>query len=79
MICIKTGIARMPDDCADCVWFGTKPHPVKGWTDQCELMYECMDDDACDEWQWGGDGRPKACPLVEVDGERKDDDDRGNG
>ena len=66
MIAIKTTMEYMPSDCDYCRWFGTRPHPYKGWTDICELMCHCMDDDQPDEWIYSGEGRPKACPLVEV-------------
>ena len=67
MIAIKVECMKhMPSDCDFCYWFGTRPHPYKGWTDICELMGHCMDDDQPEEWIYSGDGRPKACPLVEV-------------
>ena len=66
MIAIKTTMKYMPSDCDYCQWFGTRPHPYKGWTDICELMGQCMDDDAPEEWIYDGNGRPSACPLVEV-------------
>ena len=73
MIAIKTNIKAMPEYCDDCRWYGTRPHPYKGWTEQCELMAQCMDDDAPKEWIYDGNGRPSACPLVEVgeDGENE--------
>ena len=73
MIAIKTNIKAMPEYCDDCRWYGIKPHPYKGWTEQCELMGQCMDDDASEEWIYDGNGRPSACPLVEVreDGEEE--------
>ena len=66
MIAIKTSIKNMPEYCDDCIWYGTRPHPYKGWTEQCELMCQCMDDDVSEEWVYDGNGRPSACPLVEV-------------
>ena len=66
MIAIKTTMEYMPSDCDYCRWFGTRPHPYKGWTDICELMGHCMDDDQPEEWIYSGDSRPKACPLVEI-------------
>lgn len=67
MIVIKwVVIKEMPEDCSDCIYFSSKPHPAKGWTDSCELMMECMDDDADEGWQWGGDQRPLNCPLIEI-------------
>ena len=67
MIVIKTDIKRMPEYCDACIWHGSRPHPNKGWTELCELMGRCMDDDQDDEWIYDGDSRPKACPLVEID------------
>lgn len=67
MICIRvTAMAKMPDRCDTCIWFGTRPHPHKGWTDLCDLMGHCIDDDQPDEWVFDGNERPKACPLMEV-------------
>ena len=67
MIAIKSdAMERMPKYCDDCIWYGTRPHPHKGWTDMCELMGRCMDDDQEEEWIYDGNGRPKACPLIEV-------------
>jgi hypothetical protein len=66
MICIRTGMKELPEYCDDCQWYGNMPHPYKGWTETCELMNHCMDDDEPEEWIYDGNGRPKACPLVEV-------------
>lgn len=67
MIAIKSDAMKvMPKYCEDCVWYGTRPHPDKGWTDICELMAHCMDEGQDDEWFYDGNGRPLACPLVEV-------------
>ena len=68
MITIKTNLKQMPEYCDDCRWYGTRPHPMKGWTELCELMGECMDDDAKEGWLYDGNGRPANCPLVEVEG-----------
>lgn len=67
MVVIKTDIKFMPEYCDDCRWFGCKPHPYKGWSDSCELMSQCMDDDQEEEWIYDGNGRPKNCPLMEID------------
>lgn len=66
MICIRTGMKGLPEYCEDCQWYGSRPHPHKGWSELCELMSHCMDDDQPEEWIYDGNGRPKACPLVEV-------------
>jgi len=67
MIAIKSdAMKQMPEYCDDCVWYGLRPHPHKGWTELCELMGRCMDDDQEEEWIYDGNGRPKACPLIEV-------------
>ena len=66
MIAIKTSIKQMPEYCDDCRWYECRPHPMKGWTESCALMNQCMDDDQPDEWIYDGNGRPKACPLIEV-------------
>ena len=68
MIAIKTNMAFMPEYCDDCRWYGTRPHPMKGWTVLCELMGECMDDDVDEGWQYDGGSRPANCPLVKVEG-----------
>lgn len=72
MIVIKTGLRCMPEDCDLCRWFECRPHPYKGWTDSCGLMGQCMDDDQPDEWIYSGDGRPEACPLMEVAEEKEE-------
>ena len=66
MICIKTEMKVLPKYCDDCQWYSSRLHPIKGWTELCELMCHCMDDDQSEEWIYDGNGRPKACPLVEV-------------
>ena len=35
-------------------------------------MMQCMDDDQPDEWIYDGNGRPKACPLMEVSDEQSE-------
>ena len=67
MIAIKTNLKFMPEYCDTCRWYGTRPHPYKGWTEQCDLMGQCMDDDQPKEWIYDGNRRPAACPLVMVD------------
>lgn len=67
MICIKTGLKKLPDGCDDCQWWQTKPHPRKGWVDWCGLCIELTDDDAKDGWHFDGDNRPRKCPLVSVE------------
>ena len=72
MIAIKsTAMKIMPKFCDDCCWYGCKPHPRKGWTESCDLMCHCMDDDEPEEWIYDGNGRPKACPLIEIDDEEE--------
>ena len=67
MIAIKSAVMKkMPEYCDACFWHKCKPHPHKGWIDICELMSHCMDDDEPEEWIYDGNGRPKACPLIEV-------------
>lgn len=67
MIAIKmTAMDRMPEVCDECVWYGSRPHPAKGWTEQCELMCKCLDDGEPKEWIYDGNGRPEACPLIEI-------------
>ena len=66
MIAITTDMREMPSCCDICQWYGSRPHPYKGWTNTCELMSHCMDDDQPDEWIYDGNGRPAACPLIEV-------------
>ena len=69
MICIKTDIKHMPEYCDECAWYECRPHPMKGWSDGCGLMMQCMDDDQPEEWIYDGNGRPKACPLIKVEDE----------
>lgn len=57
---------QMPECCEYCLHMECKPHPYKGWTDICGLCSQHMDDDAPEEWHYDGNGRPKACPLVEI-------------
>lgn len=66
MIAIKTSLKELPETCEYCLWFGCRPHPFKGWSDGCELMGHCMDDDQEAEWIYDGNGRPSACPLIDV-------------
>lgn len=66
MIAIKTNIKEMPEYCGDCRWHGCSPHPMKGWSDFCELMNQCLDDDQEEGWIYDGNDRPKNCPLMEV-------------
>lgn len=62
MECIKT----LPETCDDCTYYSCKPHPYKGWSNGCELCMQCMDDDQDEDWIYGGDSRPKNCPLMEI-------------
>lgn len=66
MVAIKTTLSKLPDYCDDCQWYSIRPHPCKGWTEQCELMCQCMDDDADEGWIYDGNGRPNNCPLIEI-------------
>ena len=66
MIAIKTSLKEMPKYCEDCVWYENRPHPHKVWTEICELMAHCMDDDQEDEWIYDGGSRPVKCPLVDI-------------
>lgn len=71
MIAIKTNAMKeMPECCDDCPWYACRPHPIKGWTEACELMVHSMDDDESEEWIYDGNSRPKACPLIEVEDEK---------
>ena len=68
MLAIKTtAMEAIPDHCDDCVWYECRPHPTKGWTEFCEIMMHCIDDDQPDEWIYDGDSRPKECPLIEIE------------
>lgn len=66
MIAIKTSIRNLPEYCDDCTYYSCRPHPMKGWTDCCELCSQCMDDDQEEGWIYDGNGRPKNCPLIEI-------------
>lgn len=66
MIAIKTDMPGMPENCDSCIWYECRPHPYKGWSNGCGLMGHCMDDDQPEEWIYCGDGRPAACPLIEM-------------
>lgn len=73
MIAIKcTAMNGLPECCDDCTWFATRPYPFKGWTDGCELMNHCLDDDQPEEWIYDGEKRPTACPLVELAGMKEE-------
>lgn len=70
MIAIKLSekiMAKMPEYCGECEYYGLRPHPYKGWMDLCELCWHCMDEDQEEGWIWDGNGRPKNCPLIEVE------------
>lgn len=70
MIVIKTNMEYLPETCDSmCPWYGSRPHPFKGWTEICELMCKCMDDDQEPKWIFDGDHRPEACPLLKINEE----------
>lgn len=69
MIAIKTSLNMMPEYCDSCQWYECRPHPMRGWSEGCGLMNQCMDDDQPDEWIYDGNGRPKACPLITIPSE----------
>ena len=64
---VKTTMKQMPKCCDDCECYITRTHPHKGWTNICGITSQCVDDDALVEWIYDGNGRPKACPLIEVE------------
>jgi len=67
MIGIRTSMKSLPEYCDDCIYYGCKPHPYKGWSNSCELCTQCLDDDNGDEnWIYDGNGRPNNCPLIEI-------------
>ena len=67
MVVMKmTHMKCLPETCDDCIYYGCKPHPYKGWSEGCELCGHCMDDDQEDEWIYDGNSRPKNCPLMEI-------------
>ena len=67
MVVMKmTHMVNLPEFCDDCIYYGCKPHPYKGWSEICELCGQCMDDDQAEDWIYDGNGRPKNCPLMEV-------------
>lgn len=68
MIAIKvTAMKIMPECCDECCWYECRPHPYKGWIESCGLCMHCMDDSEPEEWIYDGNGRPKACPLIEME------------
>ena len=71
MVAIKTEMKLLPGCCDYCQWYECRPHPYRGWSEGCGLMMHCMDDDQPEEWIYDGNGRPKACPLIEIDAERR--------
>lgn len=76
MVAIKTEMKSLPECCDYCQWYECRPHPYRGWSEGCGLMMHCMDDDQPEEWIYDGNGRPKACPLIEIDAERRQDANR---
>ena len=72
MIAIKTSMKFLPQMCDGCIYYTCRPHPMKGWTESCELCSQCMDDDQEEGWIYDGDDRPKNCPLIEIK-ENEDD------
>lgn len=66
MIAIKTKMKKLPKNCDDCQWLGLIHATDEGWSQLCELMNHCMDDDQPKEWIYDGNGRPEACPLIEI-------------
>lgn len=68
MIAIKvTSMDSMPEYCDDCIYYGCKPHPYRGWTDICELCFQCLDHDQEEGWIYDGNSRPHNCPLIELE------------
>ena len=57
----------LPEYCDECIYYGSYPHPYKGWTEQCELCHQSMDDDGEEGWCYDGNTRPTKCPLMEVE------------
>lgn len=73
MVVMKmTHMEHIPKYCDDCIYYGCKPHPYKGWSESCELCMQCMDDDQDEGWMYDGNGRPKNCPLMEIKAESED-------
>lgn len=69
MVAIKLSescMKELPAACDDCIYHGCRPHPYKGWTDECELCCQCLDDDQEEGWIYDGGSRPKNCPLVVI-------------
>ena len=73
MIAIRTEIKELPEQCEDCGYFGTRPHPYDGWMDLCELCGERIDGNGCkdDGWNYDGEKRPDNCPLMEVSDDKQ--------
>lgn len=66
MLAIKCeGMHEMPKYCDDCIYYATRPHPYKGWSDECQLGMHTMNEDD-EDWTYDGNGRPKMCPLIEI-------------
>lgn len=72
MVVMKmTHMVNLPEVCDDCIYYGCKPHPYKGWSDICELCGQCMDDGETEGLIYDGNGKPKNCPLIEVEPQPK--------
>lgn len=66
MVAVKLEcISEMPKYCDDCIYYSCKPHPYTGWTDICDLCSHTMNENDGD-WCYDGNGRPKMCPLIEI-------------
>lgn len=72
MVVIRTEFKEVPEQCEDCCYYASRPHPRDGWMDLCELCGERIDGDGCkdDGWYYDGEKRPDNCPLMEVENDK---------
>lgn len=67
MVVIKVPHMKyIPECCNECIYNATRSDSYKEWPDHCELCTHSIDDDQDEDWVYGGNNKPKNCPLVEA-------------
>ncbi len=53
---------ELPECCEACYYHSVRPSAILGLVDECDLGKHRMEE-RDGNWWYGGEGRPKACPL----------------